>query len=256
MKLLKTFEDEGAVLLAVLGRGSHQDSQGHWVLTELFEICDEKGAHLATQLPEDDNHPNSCIGGSALNVRAGIALYEYFHPALTVFAYGSRSKYLFDIGAPSESMVMTDAFLRLMKDAPEPPRVDVFDETAWKKSNAGTSQELHNIFTLAVRMGIRNVAIVTVAVHAPRTSLMIEGHLQDPAFAGKIFPQLYVTEEILEQADPARYAGLFEKSVASKSFMRTFRREIGFGGIYPRGGLNAFFAGVMQTASSTIVPVR
>ena len=251
--LLKTFDDDGPVLLAVLGRGSQQDSQGQWVLTELFEICDEKGAHLATQLPENDDHPNSCIGGSALNVRAGIALYEYFRPAMTVFAYGSRSKYLYDINAPSESMVMTDEFLKLMEAEANPPQVDIFDETAWDKTNAGTNQELRNIFALALQFGIKNVAIVTVAVHAARTALMIEGHLQDPAFVGQIFPQLYVTEEILEQADPMHYAGLFEKSVTSKSFVRTFRREIGFGGIYPRGGLNAYFAGVMQTASSTIV---
>ena len=251
----KTFDDDDPILLAALGRGSHQNANGKWVLTSLFEICDEVGAHLAIQLPEDDSNPNSCIGGGELNLLAGLELWKLLRPALTVFAYGSRSRYLHDIDAPSESIVMTSKFSQLMADENQTPIVEIFDEKSWGTSNAGTDQELHNIFTRANQFGIKNVAIVTVAVHVPRTALMIQGHLSNPTFAG-ILPQLYPTELILEQADPEKYSDLFARSVGSQSFLRTFQREIGLGGIYPRGGVNAYFAGHKQTASSTIVTAK
>ena len=241
----------------MLGRGANQDSNGDWRLTPLFEICDEKGAHLPVRLPENDGDPRSCIGGGEIIVKAGVELYKYFHPAMSVFAFGAASAYLHNLRkegkyAPSECEVGTREFLRLASDAGEDPGVTLFDEAEWNKETSGTDQELHNIFTLATRLDIKNVAIVTVDVHCARTSVMIAGHMQNPDFAGRIFPQLYVAEQILENSNPENYSGFWERSVHSQSYFRTHQREIGFGGVYPRGGINAYFAGIKQTASSII----
>ncbi|HEY5220726.1 MAG TPA: hypothetical protein VIJ29_01065 [Candidatus Paceibacterota bacterium] len=238
----------------MLGRGLQQDQNGNWVLTKLFEVCDEKGAHLPTALPEDDDNPNSCIGGSELNILAGVELYKYFHPAMTVFAYGMRSNYLRNINAPSECVVGTKKFLEIAREEGETPEVEIFREGEWNQPTSGTDAEIHNIFSLVLApdLQIANVAIVTVAVHVPRTALMVQGHMQNPEFAGRIFPQIYVAEQILETADPEQYAGLWARSIGSQSFTRTFQREIGFGGVYPRGGVNAYFAGIRQTDSSKV----
>jgi hypothetical protein len=249
LRLKKTFGDDGPILLAVLGRGIQQNELGDWVLTELFEICDKVGAHLPVQLPENDANPQSCIGGGKLNLLAGVQLWKYFHPALTVLAYGARTKYLHEVCGPSESEVMSEEFYVSARPA-DASAVDVFDEARWKKTAAGTFEELDNIFTLAVRRGIKNVAIVTVAVHVPRTALMVSVQLSKPEFAGWILPQIYASELVLEVALPEEHGGLFEKSVSSRSFQRTLEREIGLGGIYPRGGINALFAGTTHTASS------
>jgi hypothetical protein len=254
LQLNATFNDLSPVLLAVLGRGIQQDSTGKWVLTDLLEVCNEVGAHLAVQPPEDDNNPNSCIGGGKINLLAGVELYKYFRPALTVFAYGARTKYLHEIGAPSESRVMTEEFLRILES--ESPTVEVFGEAAWGKTAAGTFEELDNIFTRAIHHGIKNVAIVTVAVHVPRTALMVSVQLNKSVFDGKIFPQIYTSELILESARPVEFRGLFAKSVSSQSFRRTLAREIGLGGVYPRGGINSLFAGTTHTASSVAATAK
>ncbi len=232
-------------LLAVLGRGTQQLCEGgSWEPTEDLEVCDENFAHLPVRVPEDDNHPNSIIGGGKLNILAGAELFKQLHPAMAVFAYGFRSKYLAERKFPSESQVMTEAFEKLFGEDDSWPVTAPFHEHSWPEVKAsGTLQELHNIFTAAKEWETPNIAVVTVAVHVPRTALMIKHHKADNTFAS-LRIELVASEYVLLRADPEKYGGRVNHIFGSQSYIRNFEREI--------NGINALLSGSYKPIASVV----
>lgn len=242
-------EKNSGVLLAILGRGIQHPSPEStvWELTPDIELCDEKGAHLPFRAPENDDDPRSIIGGGQLNVLAGTILIDRLRPTLVVCAYGARSKYLNSIGAPSESEIMTSLLSNEVGKQKEiMPATDVFDEAAWHAEESGTNREIHNILTLANQRNIKNVALVTVAVHLPRTALMAKQHLErEPAFKN-ILLNCYASELVLLN-DPeanAMYEARVRRIFASKSYVRNLEREL--------RGMNDLLEGKYKSIASVV----
>ncbi|MGC9598993.1 MAG: hypothetical protein ABSE18_01250 [Minisyncoccia bacterium] len=234
-------------LLAILGRGIQHPSatSQEWVLTPDLEICDKKGAHLAVRVPENDNVRNSVIGGGELNVLAGALLARKLRPQIVTCAYGARSKYLNSIGAPSESQIMTDAFLAEAKrQNGMVPEVNIFNEEEWKADASGTNRELYNVFSLATRLRVPKVAILTVAVHLPRTIVMAQEHLKKESKFKGITLECHASELVLLDADPAKYGDRVRRIFGSKSYARNLDREM--------SGINDLFAGKYKSIASVI----
>ncbi len=232
---------EGKLLLAALGRGTQQlYANGPWEPTGDLEVCDEKFAHLPICVPENDDHPNSIIGGGQLNILAAAELWRQLDPAIVVFAYGNRSLHLQEYGFPSESEIMGEYFAKLIGDPAAASRlVDVFDEKEWNVGGAGTLQELHNIFSLARKRDIQNVTIVTVAVHAARVAFMVRGYSGE---FGDLKISIAVSEYVLLRANPEKYADRVKRIFASQSYIRNYEREI--------SGMNALLAGTYKPIAS------
>ncbi len=235
-------------LLAILGRGIQKTaSDGLWDLTEDIEVCDERFAHLPIRVPQDDDHPNSIVGGGHLNLLAGLKLAEKLDPTIIVCAYGYRSEYLKSIDAPSESMIMSIKFIDLnFMTGRATRKVCAFDEEAWthladRPSN--TNQEIDNIFRQALFAGIYNVAIVAVGVHTWRSNLMAQLHLSSgmPHY-NQINLQFYASENVLLEADPEKYGERCRALTGSKSYQRNFQKE--------QDGVNALLSGKYNSIQS------
>ncbi len=238
--------EQSDLLLAMLGRGIQHPSANtdEWVLTPDVEVCDEKGAHLLVRVPENDNDPNSIIGGGELNMLAGVTLVQELNPSLVVCAYGARSKYLNQIGAPSESKVMSDKLTaELTRKNVSVPPVEIYDEAKLGADESGTNRELYNIFSLAVERNITNVAIVTVAVHLARATLMAQRHLAEVSQFKNITLQCYSSETTLLKSAPEEYSERVDHVFASQSYIRNFEREI--------KGMDDFLAGKYKSVAST-----
>lgn len=244
-----------AIAVVFLGRGiSMLKPGGYWGLTEDIEVCDEQFAHLPVRVPENDDHPNSIIGGGELNLLAGLELEKRFmaegkfNPQLALHAYGFRSKYLKSIDAPSESKVMSEKYCDI---GGHPGIVQVFNENVWQNvadMPSNTNQEIDNVFIEAFHRDIRHVAIVTVAVHCWRANLMAQRHLSNPEkiYGGKIKLQFYASENVLLEANPAKYDERCRALLGSKSFQRNL--------ILEQRGVNALLSGTYQSVQSTSAP--
>lgn len=232
-------------LLAILGRGIQRRSveSDAWEPTPDIEVCDEKGAHLPVGVSEDDNNSNSIIGGGELNVIAGALMAKQLNPAVVVCAYGARSKYLKEIGAPSESQVMSEKISAEMNRLGlQPPKIEIFDEAKFNGEESGTKQELQNILTLASQLNIQNIALVTVVVHIPRTALMAGQAIKENPAWGNIILQCYPSEIVALKEDPSQYEERIRQIFASKSYIRNLEREM--------KGINDFLAGKYKNVSS------
>ena len=219
------------MLLVVMGRGIQQETPGKWYLTEDLEVvADDRGGHLPTRVPQDDNNPLCLVGGGKLNVIAGMELYKKLNPELVTLAYGDRHPYLRDIGAPSENQVMTDAFLKLMKFV---GAEGMESRTArWTLTESETrpnsKREIQNSLELAAGVGIHDVTVVTVLVHAWRLSLFIKELQSEHPELRPLRINLVTSEEVLLEADPETFDQRIRNMHASEAFMRTIRTE-GFG---------------------------
>ncbi len=206
-------------ILAILGRGiQRSSSDGTWVPTEDLELCDKDGSHLAVYKPPDDNSPYCMVGGSELNVLAGIELYKNEGAKIVVCAYGDRSKYLTTINGPSESMVLSEMFKKVYPNA----TVNVWTKEMTAEAS-NTNRELQNIFELANNRGESTVGIVTINLHMPRAMVMTQRHLAKTEFR-HLSVRFYVSEQVLVEKDPA-YGPRCEALRHSKSFTRNWERE-------------------------------
>jgi hypothetical protein len=223
---------------------------GSWALTKDFDIWDITPGVLRPEVlpPKNDDDPNSVIGGGELNLAAAVALYEYFNPYLTVFAYGNRSPYLLQRNYPSESEIMTHLFQGIIRERlGVNPRVDIFDEAARQVEGSGTFREVRNILELALTKNFDEVVLVTVLVHMTRVLGMVAKHLQTPGLGnlrGKIQPE--VSECVLMRFEPAQYANRVWELVSSKSYITNLRREA--------AALEAMRSGVTQTTQLKSTP--
>lgn len=219
-------------IIAILGRGIQRlnetdpaENISSWVLTEDIELCDKDSAHLPVRISADDENPYCMVGGGEMNLAAGIKLISAQPPrklGLIVCAYGGRSQYLESIDAPSESEVMSRSLI---------DRLDCEDCIAvWCRDRqlpvpSNTRQELLNIFDLAVRLGLRSIALVTVGVHVPRTATYVAKHLSVyPQYRG-LAPIVLESEEILLANDRGVFSPRVEGMRKSKSFARNWERE-------------------------------
>jgi hypothetical protein len=211
-----------------------------WQPTDDFMISN-KGATFATNLPFDDNHPDTMVAGGKLNLLAGWELYKQLNPILVACEFGNRPKYLLDVNGPVGSAVCAQAFKKLAAIGEE-PNIVVFDEAAWGVDGCSTVQELHNLLTLAVRHYISEVHLVTVAVHQMRTALIAQRHvLTHPAFKD-LEVKIHASEVVLLDADPEKYTERVQRIFASKSFARTLAME--------SYGINKVLAGNLASYTS------
>ena len=226
-------------LLAIMGRGIQQmpypiidpTKVRDWTLTDNLEVCDVNSAHLAVQVPVDDDNPYCMVGGGWLNIKAGVRLVDMQHTRIVVCAYGHRSDYLASIGAPSESEVMSQQFmehiLRVNNEElwrPSFPEVVVWERTRTLPGPSNTGQELRNIFDLALERGLRKIAIVTVGVHVPRTATYVSKLLSVHERYRELHPMVLESEEVLLRSYEALRPD-FETLRASQSFARNWARE-------------------------------
>lgn len=213
-------------ILAILGRGIQWlESHGQWVLTEDLEVCGENGGHLIVRVPADDENPNCLVGGGELNLQAGLELYRE-DAKIVVCAYSWQAKYLREVGAPSESQIMSAMFLERARgiNLPE-PIIQIWDENVLYELPSNTNRELQNIFELAVSGGFSRVALLTVAVHLPRTMLFTRKHLEHPAFQG-LKVGFFSAEQVLLGANAEFYAPRIMSLRRSKAFQRSAVKEL------------------------------
>jgi hypothetical protein len=229
-------------LLAVLGRGSLMKYPGGpWTITRDLDVWVLGVKRPIVLSEQNDENPNSVIGGGQLQIAAAICISIETDPDLVVFAYGNRSPYL-GKDYPSESHVMSDAFKKEMHQLGRTsPPVEVFNEERWgTDKSSGTYQEVHNMLTLANRMGVDEVVFLTVQVHMNRVLGMIAKHLKDPEFESlRNKWRFEITESVLLRCNAAKYAGRINMMFGSQSFVRNLGRE--------HKGLEAMYNGVTQT---------
>ena len=230
------------VLLAVLGRGCMMDGlEGPWVSTEDFDWwkLGVSRPNVITVPPDTDE--NCVIGGGKLQIDAAKALYRELQPVMTVFAYGNRSPYLKAHDYPSESEVMTGDFVNeVTEEMGIPPCVDTFDEDEWNAAGSSSYQEVHNLLSLALRLGVDEVVFLTIQVHMNRVLVMLTKHLKDPAFASlRTKVRFEITESVLLRTDAEKYAERVLAIFGSQAFLRNLEREL--------NGSRAMYAGVTQT---------
>lgn len=203
----------------MLGRGIQKLTEnGPWVPTPALEVCNnnENFSHLPIAVPADDASPASVIGGGELNLLAGATLWRKYKPKLTVCAYGERSNYLRSIDAPSESEVMSQQLQKLIPEA----KIETWPRTRTipgKPSN--TNQELWNVMNLARERGLREIGVVTVTVHLPRTIFFAKNHLSLPEFT-PLELQYFASGLVLVEKDPKLFAEDMIRIYSSLSFGR------------------------------------
>ncbi|OGH93459.1 MAG: hypothetical protein A2534_05210 [Candidatus Magasanikbacteria bacterium RIFOXYD2_FULL_39_9] len=193
-------------ILLILGRGIQMlqatdpvSEVRSWQLTEDLEMCTELGAHPQVRVPVDDNDPNCLVGGAQLNLEAGKVLIRQHSPQVVVCAYGDRSKYLKDIGGPSESQVMTGVLQKDLVDADlaRKPELVIWDPARSKGAHSNTRQEILNVFDLAIELGLERIGFVTVGVHVPRTATFIAKHISTFSKYQHLSPVMFESEEVL-----------------------------------------------------------
>ena len=218
-------------MLCVLGRGIQQAYEnGPWTPTGDLELCDERSDHLPVQQPVDDKNPLCMVGGGELNIRAGVVLYiqqllKESPYDLAALEYGNRSEYLLKVNGPRGSEVCAKEFIqRIESETGGAPNVDIFDEAAWNVKGSNTNQELHNMFTCAIKNGIEEVHLVTIDLHMPRTFVLAQRHLANPELA-HLNLRFFTSEQVLAGADPAQFDLRREALRQSKSFARNWERE-------------------------------
>jgi hypothetical protein len=199
--------DRKKILIGILGRGIQQDANGKWVLTPDLEVYDRdhRGwtSHKPVQVASDDSSPDCMIGGSTLNLAAGIALFNKHkrlgYEVLVTAAYGDRSKYLKEVDGPTESRIMMNAFLTLA--TPTDKEWTFWPEERVVAGNSNTLKEIENLFELAVELGIPEVTLNSVTIHMVRVVMMAEAHLRQPQF--KYLKVRYCPSElVLTESDP------------------------------------------------------
>jgi hypothetical protein len=171
------------LLLAILGRGIQMPKEqldptelDSWEPTNIFEITDERGAHLPVRDTREgdenvDEHPNVRIGGSWWNLQAGVSLIKQHRPTIAVCAYGDRSSYLKSVNGPTESEVMSAQLEHFLGENETEVIVWPREKKQLKPSNTGS--EIENIFNLALARSVSHVQIVTMGVHVPRTATYV-----------------------------------------------------------------------------------
>ena len=228
-------------LLAILGRGiqmvennTSPSEISSWKLTEDLEVCDERSGHLPVRVPADDDSPYCMVGGGSLNLQAGINFMHQYLPKVLVFAYGDRSDYLKSVNGPTESEVMSKAFMHDIKQDPDisswclsrlPQQVIViWPRTRIMSGPSNTGQELKNIFELAVERQLERIAVVTISVHVPRTATYVAKHLSVHEEWRHLRVTVFESEEVLLRANEDRRPQI-EALRNSKSFARSWERE-------------------------------
>lgn len=205
----------------MLGRGMNRPTKGGpWMPTEALEVCNENSAHLPVRVPADDNNPACLIGGGELNILAGAILWRKHRPKITVCAYGARSSYLRSINGPSESQVMSEGLQKLVPEA----RICIWEPPRGEDGTSNTDQELRNIMNLAVENGFKEIGIVTVTVHLPRTIFFAKNHLELPEFA-RLEVRYFASELVLVESNPKMFAKEMVRIYGSQSFLRNAANE-------------------------------
>lgn len=221
-------------LLAILGRGIQRlraDSDPadikSWVLTQDLEVCGKDSAHLDVQVPEDDAHPFSMLGGGGLTMLAAAQLIARHAPPTVVCAYADRADYLVNIHGPTESEVMSALLPEFLaqEEVTTLPEVPVWPRGRALPGPSNTGVEVRCIFDLAAERGVANVGIVGTSIHLPRVGAHITKLFTRTPEYRRFGVQLFEAEEILLHADPARYAARVERMRNSESFKRMFARE-------------------------------
>lgn len=216
-------------ILAILGRGiqklreSDPNSEiSSWQLTEDLEVCTDLGAHLPVRVPADDNNPNCLVGGAQMNLEAGKVLIQQHAPQIVVCAYGDRSKYLKDVGGPSESEVMSEVLYRSRMTTKS--KLAVWQREHSTELASNTRQEILNIFDLAIERELTRIGFVTVGVHVPRTATFIAKHISTFPKYQHLSPVLFESEEVLlgssdrwkPRVDALRNSQAFSRNLANE----------------------------------------
>lgn len=223
-------------LLAILGRGIQKlkadapsEDISSWVLTEDLEVCDVDSAHLPVRVPIDDSSPYCMVGGGELNAAAGAHLSVLNKPEIVVCAYGDRSNYLKSVNGPADSEVMNREFHRQFNIIQPVPRY-IPSSVVWSREKSldgpsNTGQEIRNIFDLALERELKNVDLVTIGVHAPRTWTYVSKLQSRHHQYRDLSINLFDSEEVLLQYDHSKHAHRVEALRNSKAFGRTWERE-------------------------------
>lgn len=238
--------------------------------------------HLGIRTPHPDHSNSGCIvGGGNANVIAGLQLYGESGAKTVCFAYGDTSKYLRRIDGPSEGEVMMESFERRLSRVTEIYALanDVAHQEArdnsesylakpfrgktirvswgdgkWKdvELRAGlqlvpgipsnTLREIQNVFDLALQWSLRDVTVLTVSVHLPRT-IMFGGFLVKGHDAYRKLRVSYVATEDVLLRRSARYRAHIDALRTSVPFWRNFELE--------RRGMQAFSEGNYASPQGT-----
>ncbi|MEK7125796.1 MAG: hypothetical protein AAB880_02655 [Patescibacteria group bacterium] len=228
------------MLLAVLGRGVQEISDGNWDVTEDLEVCDPAGAHFLKRVPlVDDHNPHCLVGGGQLSILAGVELHRKLGAELMVCGYAHRLPYLLECGGPTDSEVGSACFRAILDSAGLLlPEILVWPRDKVMPEKSNTARELQNMLELAVERGIEDVAVVTVAVHLPRTILFAQEIVRRQDHFQPLELSFYASEQVLAEAN----AGLYATRVLSLQMSQAYARTA----FYERRGVQAWLAGIYR----------
>lgn len=228
------------MLLAVLGRGIQQISDGNWDVTEDLEVYDPAGAHLLKRVSfVDDHNPHCLVGGGQLNILAGVALHRKLGAELMVCGYAHRLPYLVAGDGPTDSEVGSACFRAGLEAEGLPlPEILVWPRDKVMPDRSNTARELLNMFELALQRGSKHVSVVTVALHLPRTILFARHHVRERPDFRALEISFYASEQVLVEANPGLYATRVLALQMSQAYART--------AFYERRGVLAFLSGTYR----------
>lgn len=207
-------------LLVIMGRGIRRQRSDVWIPAPDFVELDEEDKNIVNHAGLPDESPNCFIGGSELNLLAGLELCRKYPFKLAVCAFGGQPYYLKQVDGPTESEIMSQELCRLAAESNVSlPTLEIWTKDLPDKVPANTSRELENIFELALKKELARLAIVTVTVHFPRTIVFARHHLSRPAFKD-LRAHFFASEQVLLMADASIYLNRIQRVYNSLAFQR------------------------------------
>lgn len=153
----------------MLGRGI-QLADGEWRPTpdlEVYRQGSDRPLHYAFPTTPNPDDPLCLVGGGQLNLDAAVAAVRA-GARTVVLGFAAPSRYLREVGGPSESVVMSAALRRAS------PRADIIEWSGPPGEETNTESEVRNALGLARERGFTSVRFLTVSPHLPRVLLIAQ----------------------------------------------------------------------------------
>ncbi|MBI4087747.1 MAG: hypothetical protein HY434_02875 [Candidatus Liptonbacteria bacterium] len=219
-------------LIAVLGRGIELAGSGafrRWRPTRYIERFDENNWHPGVRIlgiTADSPDEKVVVGGMNANTLAAGEFVRrlWLHgktPKVVAFI-GGRPQYL---SAEPEDLtgakIAAEEFIRRSRRFHVSADIEVL---ACGEKNKNTKDDLVTALALAMERGFRTTAIITVAVHIPRSEEFMKVIRRERAEFRGIGVRFLSSEHILVGRD-RRYRNILVRAILSRAYERTRMRE-------------------------------
>jgi uncharacterized SAM-binding protein YcdF (DUF218 family) len=183
--------------IMVLAGGIKQDATGRWVNTDLTAEDNKLGAP-----------------GAKLRVLAAALLAARYPEAVIVT--GGGKGYDVPAGTTEQRPILAEILRDELTECGVP-----IDRIVLEQNSNSTYQEFQELTTLIAKRGWRNIRTLTNRYHLNRVRAMIEAEF--PELSNRL--QLFSAEDILLEADPARWQAEFAEAYRSAFMAERIAKE-------------------------------